>query len=439
MKNLVYGVKTIVLMLFLCAGSFGQNCEPASKCPSVEMIKQNLVKFGLKEIKRLTQAIKLAPSRADLYYRRGEIYRQIFAMFGPLMEYKNTVYERGTSEKALADFDKAIALNPRADYFASRAFHYNQIWDQALNESKFLERVQKGEKISWSEIDSVLFTNKGFEGAEKDYLEASKRAKTPYWQNVYQDSALKNIYHKVLYYTESESSSNRVISKALIESKKQTVLLSFWDKYINFIIARRAAQTEFKIEESEITGLYERKGIAASRLGEYKTANETFEKTWYLPAVPYGSALKSFEWGRALANLNLIDRAIGNVEAAANSINGSRFNVYLGDLYISKGDYRTAIAKYTLRIEKSTGDSFYKFTEDAYFKRGKAYLETGETEKAIADFSAAINENERCPQYFVFRAKAFRGLNKIESAESDEKTILNLEQKPETNVCRLDF
>jgi tetratricopeptide (TPR) repeat protein len=61
------------------------------------------------------------------------------------------------------------------------------------------------------------------------------------------------------------------------------------------------------------------------------------------------------------------------------------------------------------------------FNRDIYWKRGKLYLETGEAQKAIDDFTAALQLGSLCEKDYQFRARAFRLAGNTQAAEADEE------------------
>ena len=61
------------------------------------------------------------------------------------------------------------------------------------------------------------------------------------------------------------------------------------------------------------------------------------------------------------------------------------------------------------------------YNRDIYWKRGKVYLQTGEAQKAIDDFTEAIKYSGLCEKDYQLRAAAHRLAGDMQAAEADEE------------------
>ena len=87
-----------------------------------------------------------------------------------------------------------------------------------------------------------------------------------------------------------------------------------------------------------------------------------------------------------------------------------------GDIYLLKGDLNAAIENYSVLLSDPNG-----FNRDVYWKRGKVYLQIGEAQKAVTDFTSGIGTSSLCEKDYQLRAEAFRLLGDTDAAEADEE------------------
>ena len=83
-----------------------------------------------------------------------------------------------------------------------------------------------------------------------------------------------------------------------------------------------------------------------------------------------------------------------NVRLAGDAINR-------GNAYLEQGEYDRAVAEYTVAIGLNPQDA------DACYKRGVAYSRQGEYERAIADYTTAIRLNPKFVQAYMRRGFAY--------------------------------
>jgi len=87
-----------------------------------------------------------------------------------------------------------------------------------------------------------------------------------------------------------------------------------------------------------------------------------------------------------------------------------------GIAYSEKGEVERAIEDYTQAIDLNP-----KFA-DAYIKRGLAYTKNGEFERAIADYTKAIELNPDYADAYYRRSKVWLHLGQPEKAKADMQT-----------------
>lgn len=115
-------------------------------------------------------------------------------------------------------------------------------------------------------------------------------------------------------------------------------------------------------------------------------------------------------------------RNLGDVDDALND-----FNAFLarkkdsddpqladrGDLYLRKGEFDRAIADYTAVINQKPDDIY------RYQKRALAYRLEGDYKRAILDYDTMIKSSDSNPEYFIGRGLAYAGAGKPERAAVD--------------------
>lgn len=107
----------LVALSLACPRSFGQD-DSDHPLPVVQ--RRKMAAEWESAVERLTEAIEAAPTTVDLYSRRGDAY-----------------FFRGEFEKALADYEKMAALNPRLDNSHWRrgiAYFYAGQFEQAARQ-----------------------------------------------------------------------------------------------------------------------------------------------------------------------------------------------------------------------------------------------------------------------------------------------------------------
>ncbi len=96
-----------------------------------------------------------------------------------------------------------------------------------------------------------------------------------------------------------------------------------------------------------------------------------------------------------------------NRGAAVNSYNQ-------GNAYVEKGEYDKAIAEYTEAIRLDPTDV------KTYYNRGLTYRNKGDHDQAIADFTETIRLHPQNPVFYSFRANVYRALGDDAKAAKDE-------------------
>jgi tetratricopeptide (TPR) repeat protein len=84
------------------------------------------------------------------------------------------------------------------------------------------------------------------------------------------------------------------------------------------------------------------------------------------------------------------------------------------------GDLQKALVDFTKAIEVSPDYA------EAYYQRGHVYIETGDLQKALEDFSATIDSNDEYPEAYYARGGMYYALGDYEMAMRDFDTAIIL-------------
>ncbi len=95
-----------------------------------------------------------------------------------------------------------------------------------------------------------------------------------------------------------------------------------------------------------------------------------------------------------------------------------------GNAYYRKGDYDRAIADYTRAIQLKPNDA------EAYYNRGNAYADKGDYDRAIADYERAIQLKPDLAEAYYNRGIAYKMRGEKEKAIADFKRFLELSKDP---------
>ena len=371
-----------------------------------------LQKYAL-EIENLDQQIACEPKAAGHCYRRGQIYSaMIFAGLGAKdVEFDGKTYFADIRTRAIADYTRAIQLAPSVEYFVERGRIYLLQWHEDISNFQY---IRSNKKITDEEIlqtiDRLFIYNEDFQAAERDFLKGIKLSDSHETSKPAREGlfSLRNLRANSL-------SMNEYVAKLIGGGKPADVALADFDDAIDFY--------RFYYPSSDIVirllySAWIEKGVAAKRFGRDDLALEAFseaEKVQVKDSYPECALYQ----GRAeifLKRTNF-EAALKDVAfAIKNNLNCKRMYELRGDIYLAKGDLTAAIDSYSVILDANDG-----YNRDIYWKRGKLYLQTGEAQKAITDFTSAIGYASLCEKDYQLRAAAFRLAGDTQAAEADEE------------------
>ncbi len=194
--------------------------------------------------------------------------------------------------------------------------------------------------------------------------------------------------------------------RLIIAAASVIVLIAIaWTTYSYIAGAGQRAEDEFQA------------GMKLMQPGQYQNAVPRFTRSIEIRET--GKAY--LERGNAHRFLGQADLAIADFEKASD-LDSSLSRAYsgLGSIYRDRHDMKRALDEYTKSIAMSP-------TVDALFERGEMYEAAGEHQKAIDDFTAAIEAMRDAPYMYRARALAKRNLGDIAGYEADRDLARDIE------------
>ncbi len=265
-----------------------------------------------------TKAIELNPRLAEAYYGRGDCYTTYFGDsndFGMSGSYDNTV----------ADFSMAISLDPtNATYYTGRAWAYHLGDDYArelVDETKAIE-LDPSNASYYSSRGYTYLSKKNYTKAVEDFTKAIELGKEDYWA-------------------------------------------------------------------------YSSRGDAHVGQGSYDLAIADYTKAIELTSKSYYLQWAYTDRGHAYKDKGEYDKAIADYTEAIelDTSPSSTYYNYRALAYLEQQNYNSAIADSSKAIE------LYPEGDDAYWIRGQAYAALGQKDEALADFMECLALSEEWEKY----------------------------------------
>ena len=325
-------------------------------------------------------------------------------------------------EKAVADYNRALELNPKYVYaYNGRGNVYQTLGEYKKAVSDYDRALELDPEYvnAYNGRGNVYKALREYEKAVSDYDRALELDP----EYVYAYNGRGNVYKALREYKKAVSDYDRA--------------LELDPEYVNAYNGRGNAYQALGEYEKAVSDYdraleldpesvyaYNGRGNAYKALGEYEKAVSDYDRALELdPESVYayngrGNTYKALgEYEKAVSDY---DKAIGlDPEYVIGYYNR-------GNAYQAVGKYEEALADYSKALEL---DPKYEY---AYNNRGNTYDSMGDYEKAIADYTQAIQINPGEALYYQNRAKTYRKLGDAEKAEADEqkaKEIKELEQK----------
>lgn len=278
--------------------------------------------------------------------------------------------KKGMLDKAIAEFNKAIKINPRdADAYYNRgiAYYYKGQYDQAISDFNRVLEINPGD-IRAYKGRALVYQNKGqYDEAISDYDTAITEM----------DSIYAEIHiNRGVAYARGKGQYDKAISdytKAIEINPKDT------KAYNNRGIAYQSTgQYELAIADfnkaieinPRYAAAYYNRGLAHANRGDLDQAASDYNR-----AVELDPKYREASYQNAYANKGQDDK----------TASGFSKTLKISPMYgNNKSQYDQVISNYNKVIGANPGDA------KAYYHRGVAYYNKGQYDEAIADFNKSI-------------------------------------------------
>jgi tetratricopeptide (TPR) repeat protein len=388
-----------------------QQSQAMATAAAVELSKADYVRQGLvyagqgdheRAIAEFTKAIELDPNYAEAYLRRGYVY---FIVQWDL-------------EQAMADFTKVIELDPdyAEAYFMRGKLHVEQRnFEQAIADYGKAIELDPNYVFAYAARGESYLTQGNQEQALADFTKAIEL-----------DPSYAAGYHGRgrVYLAEGNLQQAIADLTRAIELEPDSANF-YYDRglaYVdqgdyNLAIADFSEAIELNCER--LHDAYYRRGLAYYEQGNYDQAIADFSTTialdplcaeaYYYRGITY---LWQGDYDKAIADFT---EAIELVPDYADAYHDR------GRAYYELSEYEQAITDFTKAIELNYEPSIYP-----YYYRGLAYTDKGDYDLAIADFTKAIELDPDYAKSYYYRGLAYANLGSAEKAIADLEMALQL-------------
>ncbi len=373
----------------------------------------------------LTRAIELDFANLGALIARADLNRQTNNFAKAMADYSSYIVLDPRNHETLAqrarlrvltnslataddDFTKAIALNPKvADYYVERGLIRHRVRQFASAVADFSEALKldenRGDAYFWRGMSNAALNKYDQTGA--DFGQVRQRADAADLYAARMDSVTNSLY--VLGFTAND------------EKRYEQAL-----EPLSNAIAVRAESPK---------ALYER-GRANLNLGEYETAIADFMNALSFAPDAYQTYDRRAEayWG-----LRQYDQAAADYQKSV-SLNPENYPAMLGEgtaRYLL-GQFNEAMGPFNViktarsKAEKANfGPTQFR---DMYHLLGRCEAATGQYEKAVEDYSAALKLDESFAAGYFDRAVALDTLKNLARALDDYQQAVNREPRNPT-------
>ena len=345
------------------------------------------------------KAIELNPNSNEAYNSRGIAYSS-----------------KGDFNSAIADFSKAIKLNPNsAEAYSIRGLAYirQENFDHAIADFNKAIELNPNSNEAYN-TRGVAYSKKGnFDHAIADFNKAIEL--NPNSNEAYNSRGIayssKGDFNSAI----ADFSKAIEIAPGFVAAYNNRGLVYIRQENFDHAIADYSKAIEIDPNYNEA---YNNRGLAYSKKGNFDLAIADCNKA--IELAP-NSAEAYNNRGLAYSGKGDFDCAITNYDEAIER-NPKFAEAYnnCGLAYSSKGNFDLAIADYDEAIEKNP--EFVK----AYCNRGIAYSSKGNFDRAITDCSKAINLSPNSDVAYSIRGLAYTNKGNFDRAIADFNKAIEL-------------
>ena len=354
---------------------------------------------------------------ADTVAKTNELADKTRTRAEALVESGYANLTNGQFDSALADFNEAIRLDPKAaSAYSKRGVLYSVTGDKDRAFADFNEAIRLDPE------DANAFYNRGISYDKGDY----DRAIADFDEAIRLDANYDLAFKARGWAYQAKGQLDRAIADF-----NQAIKLN--SKFAFFFACRGTAYAKkgddgraiVDFDEAirldpEDTEYYIERGKAYVRKREYDRAIADFNVVVRLnPKKAIGFQCR----GGAYSAKNDYDKAVSDFDQAI-KLDPKNFIALVGggEAYLSKGDFDRAIANFDAAIELDSKDA------SLFFDRGRAYLRKGQPPRAILDLHNAIQLNPNDANFFAVRGKAYEDNGDYDHAIQDYDQAARLKQ-----------
>ncbi len=443
-------IKLILLsaLLLTFAPAFGQNTDDYKIQKAYEVLQED--KNEEKALGLLREVLKSSPDNVEALQLRARIYRNT-AEYG----------------YALTDLNRAIKVNkPKKSgivqsylYFL-RAAVYSTMKEKERAAADYGKAAELARKDDREKVASYSFFNGWYLGVLERYTEsdavysrmlreddadvqamlglAYNQMKQERYTEAVQmfdkaqmyDSDFADIYRYRMEAYDKMGEADKAIDDGIEYGEKDNNcdlyrLIDIMSKHHNYAVAR--LKSKIKTSEKAILWrivlavVYEKNYDFASALKEY----ESMEKDYGFDKDIHDDIANCYD------NLGLTDKAIECI-----SFSMAKDPTYFeyctrGDFYRALGQYDKAIADFTSAIEEKPDEGY------GYYKRGWCYELSGDLDKAMEDYGLGIDIDSDYAYIRLNRGEVLLIRGEKEKAEADFQKILQIDTLASSESCRM--
>lgn len=346
------------------------------------------------------QAIRADETLALAHYNRGTI-----------------LSDSGEYDEAIDSFSRAIDLNPDStSYRNNRGVAYRLSKDFARAESDFRDLVEKDENnaLAWSNLGRVMSDQGKFAEAAEFFDQAVKRSPN--------DAAYLSLRASNCLKLDKPSEAIADLRKATeIDPQESQYWFELGNAYLEAsqLEDAVAALSESLERNPQDSSSLINRSFAYLNLRQYPQSQRDAEAA--LEIVPL-DADATYNLAMALFRQNQYAKAAYQFSFLVGSGDSSvQVRSLRADCFLNIGRYADAVTGYTETLELAPGDA------GVLHARGYTLAVMGESDRALADFDAAIKINPGRARTHLLRARVLRGERRYREAIAGFRTVLNLE------------
>ncbi|GHU81374.1 hypothetical protein FACS189468_3840 [Spirochaetia bacterium] len=399
--------------------------------PEVDALKESAEKYcGKREynkaIAKLAKALRIAPTDADLYKRRGNVHCDIATFTDSGSE---GVEEIEKSEYALAieDYSAAIRLNPdNAENYMNRGFIYdNHLKDdkKALADYNQAIAIDPDRAFTYYLRGGIYFKQNQAEAAiddfdkainlDKDYPTYYTARGEAYAEKSDRNNAIADFREAIkLCNTDSDYIELSFIADKCTKIGEYQLAIDAWSECIK-------GDDDFYGKDSyysyaERARVYKLQGNDEAALLDFNQAISIHpdDGYWY------------YCRSKIYAKQDKLQDAIDDFDKAISLDGSEKYYWGRGEAYEKKGDWNNAIADFCKAAELDP--LYWDDLGDKYKERGDDRQAGDAYQKAIVNYTKAIELDSGSHYSYYHRAHAYDNLKNYEAAIADLTTMITM-------------